>query len=153
MIALFRYHSTVMGSQFSIRAGDAAELADQIFFRDGLKMLLDQGYHSRSKRVKAQFEPAEKIYQAQCDGRITLEMIQGFDFTTDLGGFSCLASATNCEELDHLCQVVLDLTESRRKVNAAVETNVSAVLSLIEQAKSGETPELTQRINEIHHIL
>lgn len=116
-------------------------------------MLLDKGYNSRSKKINAQFEYAESVYQAQCEGALTIEMIKDFEFETDLGGFSCLASATNPEEIDDLCQFLLDLTENRRKVNSNIEKNVLEVLKLIKLAKEGESQSLIDSINAIHHIL
>jgi len=152
MIALFQYKSP-MGSQYSVRAGSASTLAYQIFFRDGLKMLLDQGYNARSKKVRAQFEYAESVYQAQCDNTITLEMIKNYNFSTDIGGFACLASAETSEELDELVEVVLQLTEKRRMVNARTEETVQKVIELLNEAKNGETAEIADAINDVHHIL
>lgn len=152
MVALFQYKSP-FGSQFSVRAGEAHQLAYQIFFRDGLKMLLDQGFNARSKKLKAQFEYAESVYQAQCNNTITLEMIKEYCFDTDIGGFECLLTAENASEIDDLIDVVLEITEAKRKCDPKSEETVQKVLSLLEKVKTGETNELVAAINEIHHIL
>ena len=152
MIALFQYKSP-MGSQYSVRAGSASALAYQIFFRDGLKMLLDQGYNARSKKVRAQFEYAESVYQAQCDNTITLEMIKNYNFTTDIGGFACLASAESSDEIEALIEAILKLTEKRRMTNVRTEETVQKVIKLLVEAKNGETAEIVDAINDVHHIL
>ena len=152
MIALFQYKSP-FGSQFSVRAGSAQVLAYQIFFRDGLKMLLDQGFNTRSKKIKTQFEYAETVYQAQCDNTITLEMIKEYHFDTDIGGFVCLATAENSSEIDDLIKVVLQLTSAKRNSDTTAEETVQRLVSLLKQAKNGETNEIVSNINDIHHIL
>ena len=116
-------------------------------------MLLDQGYNARSKKVRAQFEYAESVYQAQCDNTITLEMIKNYNFTTDIGGFACLASAESSDEIEALIEAILKLTEKRRMTNARTEETVQKVIKLLVEAKNGETAEIADAINDIHHIL
>ena len=152
MIALFQYISP-FGNQYSVRAGNAQILANQIFFRDGLKMLLDQGFNSRSKKLKSQFEYAESVYQAQCDNSITLEMIKEYCFDTDIGGFKCLLTAENAKEIDEFIDVILEMTEAKRKRVPKTEEEIQVVVSLLKKAKDGETNELISAINDIHHIL
>ena len=152
MIALFHYKSD-FGSQYSVRAGTASELAYQIFFRDGLKMLLDQGYNARSKKIKSQFEYAEQVYEAQCNNTITLDMIKNYHFDTDIGGFDCIGTVEKAEEIDLLVGIILDLTKEKRNRDERTEETVQKVVSLIQQFVNGETPELTSAINAIHHIL
>lgn len=152
MIMLIKYKSP-MGSQTSIRAGDVDELKYQIFFRDNLKMLLDEGYNAKSEKIKKQFEYAESIYQAQCDGTLTEEMLASFDFETPLGGFHCLQAAKTAEEIDQLITAVLDITANRRSVNKITANTVEKLVGLLEQAKNGASHELIEEINSIHHIL
>ena len=152
MIALFQYKSP-FGSQFSVRAGTAQTLAYQIFFRDGLKMLLDQGFNTRSKKLKSQFEYAESVYQAQCNNTITLEMIKEYCFDTDIGGFKCLLTAETKEEINSFIEAILEMTEEKRKRDAKFEESIQKLVSLLEKAKDGETSELVSNINQIHHIL
>ena len=152
MIALFKYKSP-FGSQISVRMGSAQILAYQIFFRDGLKMLLDQGFNARSKKLKSQFEYAESVYQAQCAGTITLDMIREYCFETDIGGFECVLTAENANEIDEFIGVILEITNNKRKSSSESENTVQKVISLLEKAKDGETDELISAVNEIHHIL
>ena len=152
MIALFQYKSP-FGSQFSVRAGDAGVLAYQMFFRDGLKMLLDQGFNTRNKKLKSQFEYAESVYQAQCNNTITLEMIKEYSFDTDIGGFECLLTAENANEIDEFIDVVLEITEEKRGRDLRTEETIQEVVSLLKKAKDGETREIISAINAVHHIL
>ena len=152
MIALFQYKSP-FGSQFSVRAGKAHQLAYQIFFRDGLKMLLDQGFNARSGKLKAQFEYAESVYQAQCNNTITLEMIKEYCFDTDIGGFECLFTAENIDEIDELIDIIQEMTSEKRKHDPRTEETVQKLISLLEKAKNEVSEELVEAINEIHHVL
>ncbi len=153
MIILVEYKDSIMGSQTSVRAGSIDELKYQIFFRDNLKMLLDRGYNAKSAKIKKQFEYPEKIYQAQCDGTLTEEMISTFSFETDYGGFSCLKAAKTSEEIDDLIAAILNITEQRRAVNKYCADNVEKTVKLLEQAKQGETQELVDAINGVHHVM
>lgn len=153
MIILVKYKDAIMGSQTSVRAGSVDELKYQIFFRDNLKMLLDRGYNAKSAKIKKQFEYPESIYQAQCDGTLTEDMISNFSFETDYGGFSCLIAAKTSEEIDELITTIMEITAARRSVNKYVANDVEKVVGLLEQAKSGETSELIDAINSIHHVL
>ena len=64
-----------------------------------------------------------------------------------------MASAKTSEELDELVEVVLQLTEKRRMVNARTEETVQKVIELLNEAKNGETAEIVDAINDVHHIL
>lgn len=152
MIALFCYKSP-FGSQYSIRAGSASELAYQIFFCDGLKIVLDEGFNTRNKKLKAQFEYAEQVYQAQCNNTITLDMIKEYNFDTDIGGFECLGSVENSDEIETFINMILELTESKRSRDMRTEEVVQKAIELIKETKNGETNELVSEINSIHHIL
>ena len=153
MILLVKYKDVTLGSQTSVRAGSVDELKYQIFFRDNLKALLNLGHNAKSAKIKEQFQYAESMYQAQCDGSLTEDMLSDFRFETELGGFECMKSARTAAEIDDLISVILELTEARRKVNPATKLNVEKVVDLLTKARSGETPELIEAINRIHHIL
>lgn len=152
MIALFHYKSP-FGGQYSIRAGSASELAYQIFFRDGLKMILDEGFNTRNKKLKAQFEYAEQVYQAQCNNTITLDMIKEYNFNTDIGGFECLGTIENSDEIETFVNLILELTKNKRAHDLHTEETVQIIITLIKQIKDGETKELVSQINAIHHVL
>ena len=156
MIALFSYQVNLNGmkmSQYSVRAGDAHELGYQIFYRDGVGQLLQQGLSSRKKSIREQFEKLETIYQAHWDGTLTLDMIKGFEFSSDLGGFKCLVCAETAEEKDDLCDTILYLSEKKRAQYDFMEKKMQELVGFIQQSKDGETKELCDQINSIHHVL
>ena len=152
MVALFKYHG-LMGSQYSVRAGNVDTLKYQIFFRDGLKMLLEQGTTSKKKSIREQFDYPMRVYIAQCDGTLTLDMIKDFKFTTDLGGFECLEYAESPEEKDHLCETVLQLSEKKRTLFPFIEAEIQKLINYIKESKKAETQDIIDGINSIHHVL
>ena len=153
MIVLVKYYEKNFGSQTSVRAGNIDDLKYQIFFRDNLKALIDRGIASESEKVKKQFVFAENVYQAQCNGTLSEETLASFHFDTEMGGFQCIAAARTAGEIDELIAIILELTASRRNANSFIAKRIDKLVSLLTQAKSGETREIVDAINAIHHIL
>ena len=73
-------------------------------------------------------------------------------FDTDIGGFKCLLTAENANEIDEFFEVILEITEDKRKRNPDSEKTIQELISLLGK-KDGETEELISAVNKIHHIL
>lgn len=138
---------------YILRAGEPDIIAGSILFEDGLLCLVQHGRHMGTKKDQKELDKIATLEQDYRNEKVTWEKLRNFAFNISTGEHKCIAVAQSLQELDVICQHLMETYEKKDRKGTPAGKRFEEILKSIKEEGINPSEDLIDRINAIQYIL